>query len=239
MNNTDTHIRGACSAKSSNDLDRLWADTAIDGELSAIATMPEGTNINKPGSLLFISLLKIASIVKGGYLPEHEALNSIKRSCAAFTWIPQKEIDYQWKRAYQKSEPRHRIEQNSTPTTQQKQLAPTRYQITQHDLVTGKTIVLCDVGEKTAVKSAELARMVSLFVKTGEIPQRSNLAASVICLWPNKAEIKLKFSHYGNGLNNCVILACHFLQGGMSFDYKNGQFDVIIPLEHDLKIGRK
>lgn len=217
------------------DLDRQWADTAMDGELCAIATMPEGTNINKPGSLLFISLLKIASIVKGGYIPEHEALNSIKRSCAAFTWIPQKEIDYQWKRAYQKSEPRHRNEQNSTPTVPQK----TMYQITQYDLVTGKTIVLCDVAPKTAVKSAELARMVSLFVKTGEIPQRSNLAASAICMWPDKAEIKLKFSHYGKGLNHCVILACHFLQGAMSIDYKNGQFDVIIPLEHELKIGKK
>lgn len=221
------------------DLDRQWADTAIDGELCAIATMPEGTNINKPGSLLFISLLKIASIVKGGYIPEHEALNSIKRSCAAFTWIPQKEIDYQWKRAYQKSEPRHRNEQNSTPTTQHKQQEESRYQITQYDLVTGKTIVLCDVAPKTAVKAEELARMVSLFVRTGEIPQRSNLAASVICMWPSKSEIKLKFSHYGNGLNHCVILACSLLQGGMATDYKNGQFDVIIPLEHELKIGQK
>ena len=215
------------------DLDRQWADTAMDGELSAIATMPDGTNINKPGSLLFISLLKIASIVKGGYIPDHEALNSIKRSCAAFTWIPQKEIDYQWKRAYQKSEPRHRGP-SSTPSATQK----TAYQITQHDLVTGKTIVLCDVGEKTAVKAEELARMVSLFVKTGAIPHRSDLAASVICVWPDKADIKLKFSRYGNGLNHCVILACSFLQGAMATDYKNGQFDVIIPLEHELKIGQ-
>lgn len=234
MTNTMTHIRGACPAMSSKEKDAKWAETAIDNELSLLARLPDGTNINKPGNPIFISMLKIADMVVSGYVPDHEALNGVKKSLCTSTHIPQKEIDYQWSRAMKRAEPRHR-EPSRTPSATQK----TAYQITQHDLVTGKTIVLCDVGEKTAVKAQELAHMVSLFVKTGEIPHRANLAASVICLWPAKAEIELKFSHYGNGLNHCVILACSFLQGGMLTDYKNGVFDVVIPLEHYLKMGRK
>jgi hypothetical protein len=210
----------------------LWAETAVTNELSALANLPK-QNINKPGSPFYVSLLKIASIVKGGYLQEYAALNGIKRACAALTWIPQKEIDYQWRRAYQRAEPRHPNEQNSLPTP----IKQTRYQITEHDLVTGKTRVVCDIPPKTAVKAAELARLISTYAETGEVPKRRNLTVFPIDV-AEKAIIGLQFPRYTIGLRRMVILtATHFLHGGLWEDHKNGRFDIVISLKNPAKFG--
>jgi hypothetical protein len=215
-----------------NDNAELWAETAVTNELTTLARLPK-QNINKPGSPFYVCLLKIASIVKGGYLREYEALNGIKRSCAALTWIPQDEIDYQWRRAYQRAKPRHPKEQNRLPTP----IKQTQYQITEHDLVTGKTRVVCDVHPKTAVKAAELAELISEYAETGEIPKRRNLTVFPIDV-AEKAVIGLQFPRYTIGLRYMVILAAsHFLHGGLWEDHKNGRLDIVIPLKNPAKFG--
>ena len=229
MNNATTTLRGACSAPSF-DHSRQWANTAIDNELTILAKMPEGTNINKPGNDIFVSLLKIASIVRGGHIPEHEAINGVKKSLCAFTWIPQKEIDYQWTRAMQRAKPRHPSQQNRLPTAQPKTAVNPTYQITEYDINTGKTAVLRHVSAKTAVKARQMALQIKSYVNDGEIRQRSNLAISTVHLWREKVDLILTFPRWTQALSDCVIIACSMLKGSMSEDFKNGRFAVIIPL---------
>lgn len=206
---------------------QLWANTAIDNELSALAKMPEGTNINKPGSLLYVSLLKIASIVKGGYVPEHDALDGVKKSLCAFTWIPQKEIDYQWERAYRKAGPRHPTEQNRLPTAKKKKTVAGYIQT--YDTKTGKT------GKRPftpqiASKAAEMAGQIRAYVSHGEI-KKSNMMIETVCMWPKKVDLILRFPRYTAALHDCVIVACGLLNGGLSDAQRNGRFEVIIPLD--------
>jgi hypothetical protein len=82
-----------------------WAETAVSSELATIAEQAPH-NICKPGSPFFVSLLKVASIVKGNHMSSVLVLAAIKRTCAPLTWVPQRQIDYQWKRAYAVAEPR-------------------------------------------------------------------------------------------------------------------------------------
>lgn len=92
----------------SSDLDRMWSEAGIEKELKKLANLPE-ENINKPGSVFSICLLKIASIVKGSgadHFYSSEALEMIKKACPPD--IKPKEIERQWKRAMKVAEPRHR-----------------------------------------------------------------------------------------------------------------------------------
>ena len=218
---------------------QLWADKAIDNELSTLAKMPDGTNINKPGNSIFISMLKIASIVRGGYVPEHEALNCVKKSLCTFTFahIPPKEIDYQWQRAMQRAKPRHPKEQNRLPKTEK----TTRYQITEHDLRTGKTKVLREVPPKTVVKAREMAAQIKTYVLHGEIAKKSKMTVYTVNIWHDsqKVDLLLTFPRYTLALADCVSVACGMLHGSMSDDFKNGKFDVIIPLNFDMKNSPK
>lgn len=89
------------------DLDRAWAEKAVEEELKQLRNLPE-ENINKPGSTFSISLLKLASVVKGGgrrYFTGDELLAQVVASCPQFK---EKEIRRQWQRAYNKAEPRQR-----------------------------------------------------------------------------------------------------------------------------------
>lgn len=232
MSNTTSTLRGACSAPSF-DNSRQWADAAIDNELNILEKMPEGTNINKPGNDIFVSLLKIASVVRGGHVPEHEALNSVKKSLCAFTWIPQKEIDYQWGRAMQRAKPRYPRQQNRLPAAQPKTAVQPSYQITEYDINTGKTAVLRHVSTKTAVKARELVLQIKSYVEDGEIRQGSNLAISTVHLWREKVDLILTFPRWTQALSDCVIIACSMLKGSMSEDFHNGRFAVIVPLTLD------
>jgi len=220
---------------------QLWANTAIDSELSALENIPEGTNVNKPGNDIFVSMLKIASIVRGGHVPEHEALNGVKKSLCAFTWILQKEIDYQWGRAMDRAKPRHPKEQNRLPTAKLKPANEPRYQITEYDLTTHEMRVLREVSPNLISKARRMAEQIRIYVLHGEIAKKSNLTICTVCLWhkSGKVDLLLSFPRYTPALKNCVIVACGMLQGGMSNDHKNGQFDVIIPLNLDMKNSPK
>lgn len=241
MDYTDCHPKKTPTARGAGyapnlDLNNMWAERAIDNELSEIHMMAKVENINKTGSGFSLSLLKIASIVKGSEITDLEALNSIKRACAAYTWIPQKEIDRQWKRAYQKARPRYPNLQNRLPKpVQKKQCADlrtekTRWQIREFDLTTYETKVLREVSPKIVAKSRQMASEIKSYVEDGEIRQGSNLAISTVCLWPRKVDLILSFSRCTLALRDCVMVACSMLKGSLSEDFKNGRFSVIIPL---------
>lgn len=216
---------------------QLWADRAIDSELSTLAKMPDGTNVNKPGNPIFVSMLKIASIVRGGYVPEHEALNSVKKALCTFAHIPQKEIDYQWKRVMRIAKPRHPNEQNRLPKQTKKTDTGPRWQITEYDLTTYKMRVLRELSPKTAVKARDMAEQIKAYVLHGEISKKSNMTIHMVNIWhgTGKVDLILTFPRYTLALADCVAVACAMLHGGMSDDFKNGKFDVIIPLNHNVK----
>lgn len=93
-----------------SDLDRMWAESAIQAELQQLANLPD-ENINKPGSVFSICLLKIASAVKGSgadHFFQNEALDMIIKACAHEATIAEKEIRRQWKRAWKNAKPRYR-----------------------------------------------------------------------------------------------------------------------------------
>jgi hypothetical protein len=95
--------------------DRAWAIAAFEQELKALARLPEGENINKPDSLFWVSLVKLASIVKGsgrGHISLREALGKIEQACGygRAADITQPEIARQWRNALHKSQPRYRAE---------------------------------------------------------------------------------------------------------------------------------
>lgn len=90
------------------ELDRLWTESAIESELKQLANLPE-QNINKPGSVFSICLLKLASIAKGSGA-RHVGTDSLRVSihAACPDYIKPKEIDRQWQRALKVATPRYR-----------------------------------------------------------------------------------------------------------------------------------
>lgn len=99
------------------DLDRQWANTAIEAELKTLANLP-AENPNKPRSVFSGCLMRVAAIVKGDgrHIPPTEALDKIKAACREYMSQyhdnPDKEIERQWQRAYNKAEARHRPHTN-------------------------------------------------------------------------------------------------------------------------------
>ena len=91
--------------------DYRWTSTAIQGELETLASLPEGESINKPDSLFFASLLRIAAITKGTgrtHVSISQVLEDIKTSCQLYPWLKEKEIERQWKNAYNLANARYR-----------------------------------------------------------------------------------------------------------------------------------
>lgn len=87
---------------------RAWAEAAINHELDNLSRIGDET-IQKPGSQFSISLLKLASIIKGGgreYITADELIRKIQQAVATRPDITEKEIRRQWKRAHAKAEPR-------------------------------------------------------------------------------------------------------------------------------------
>lgn len=89
-----------------NDRKRKWFEVAISKELEAIQNLPVDLNIRKPSNPFWISMIKIASLCKGGASSSENLLIEIKRACKHMN-LQGKEIDYQWKRAYQHARPRN------------------------------------------------------------------------------------------------------------------------------------
>lgn len=93
------------------DRDHLWATAALQGELEKLASLPEGENINKADSAFYASLVKVAAIIKGSgraYVSPSEALEAVKDACNSYPWLKEKEIERQWKNAYNFADPRYR-----------------------------------------------------------------------------------------------------------------------------------
>lgn len=98
------------SPQAQRDPDLAWSDRAIEGELAQLANLPE-QNINKPGSVFSICLLKLASIVKGSGAKHYTADRvrlMIHAACAGAPHIEPKEIDRQWRRALKTATARYR-----------------------------------------------------------------------------------------------------------------------------------
>lgn len=100
---------------SPEDLDRAWAETAVSRELAVIAKLPAGTKLTKPGNAFYIALLKIASVAKGSgrrHLRPSDLHERIEAHCPKDVRYKlssrEREIAYQWGRAYTQAEPRYR-----------------------------------------------------------------------------------------------------------------------------------
>lgn len=96
------------------DLDRQWAAAAIDAELKVLASLPD-ENINKPGSTFSVCLLKIASVLKGSGRSHFSTVETVDRIKAACPDIREKEVERQWRRAYDKAQPR--LRQDTRPSS--------------------------------------------------------------------------------------------------------------------------
>lgn len=199
-----TKARGACYATS--DLDK-WAAAAIDAELGEIATLTQH-NINKPGSPFFVSLLKLASVVKGSHVSEFETLTAVKRTCCKHEWIPQREIDYQWQRAYKTAVPRH-------PEV-----------ICQYDIKNGRFHSPRPLPETTINKAEQLAAAILELLETGEVPSLENVKIQRNETDTNGMTLTVSFACYSPALADCVQTACSRLRGFVWSDYQTGTFRI-------------
>lgn len=199
-----TSARGACSADS--DLDK-WAAAAIDAELGEIATLTQH-NINKPGSPFFVSLLKIASVVKGSHASEYETLTAVKRTCSKHEWIPQREIEYQWQRAYKTAVPRH-------PEV-----------ICNYDIKNGRFHSARVLPETTIKKAEQLAAAIGQLLETGELPALPNVTIQHNETDANGMTLTVSFARYSPALADCVQTACSRLRGFVWSDYATGTFRI-------------
>lgn len=96
--------------KGAQSLDRGWTLAAIEAELDCIASMPDH-KVNKSGSSFSVSLIKLASVIKGTGSPHvkpSRVLDQVKYTCRVYPWLAGREIDRQWKRALQRAVPRYR-----------------------------------------------------------------------------------------------------------------------------------
>lgn len=196
--------RGACSADS--DLQK-WAAAAIDSELGEISILTQH-NINKPGSPFFVSLLKLASIVKGSHTSEFETLTAVKRTCSKHEWILQREIDYQWQRAYKTAVPRH-------PEI-----------ICNYDIKNGRYHSARLLSENTISKAEQLATAIRELLETGEVPALDNVSIRCVDTDKNGMTLTVSFARYSPSLADCVQVACSRLRGFVWSDYQTGVFSI-------------
>lgn len=83
-----------------------WFQTALEQELHTIGDLPISTNIRKPNNPFWQSLFRIAGIAKAGYISREEALAKIQ-TAAQHLNEREKDITYQWQRAYQRAPARY------------------------------------------------------------------------------------------------------------------------------------
>jgi hypothetical protein len=83
-----------------------WFETALEAELCVIEGLPVSVNIRKPNNPFWQSLFRIAGIAKTGYIGCDEALMKIQ-AAAQHLIERDKDIAYQWQRAYQRAPARY------------------------------------------------------------------------------------------------------------------------------------
>lgn len=197
--------RGACSAPPKNE---KWARSAVEQELNELATMP-AHNINKPGSPFFVSLLKLASIVKGSHLSQVEVKTAVSRTCCVHPWIPQREIGYQWDRAYETAVSREPKET-----------------ICKFDIENGRLHSARQLTDSTIEKAEQLAAALSTMLETGEKPNLENVNVDFLEQDPNGITVNLIFLKWSQSLADCVQTAVSRLDSFIWSDYNNGIFKI-------------
>ena len=95
---------------SREELDRLWATAAITNEFGILGNLPT-ENPNQADSVFFACLLRICSVIKGSgrqhYNP-NTVLTAIQNVCTKYKFIPPKEIERQFRNAFNHAKPRFR-----------------------------------------------------------------------------------------------------------------------------------
>lgn len=103
---------GACFAMSARD--KRWVENAINAELRNIEQLSSGDSaesLTKPHSKIGLSLLKIASIVKGYNLsPQHYYTQILFALRSHPISSKPKHIHYQWGRMLKRAQPRRRVQ---------------------------------------------------------------------------------------------------------------------------------
>ena len=86
-------------------VDYDWAENRLNELLIELDTLPIH-NPNKPGSLFYVCLLKICSLIKGSHLIYGQVLRQITTIYAQR--MGERHISYQFRRAYQRARPLQR-----------------------------------------------------------------------------------------------------------------------------------
>lgn len=84
-------------------IDTEWAENYLNEILNDLHSLPIH-NVCKPGSQFFICLLKICSLIKGSHLGYRQTLQQVQAACIGHS-LTEKDIEYQFKRAYQRAKP--------------------------------------------------------------------------------------------------------------------------------------
>ena len=83
-----------------------WFQSALEQELQVIRELPISTHIRKPNNPFWQSLYRIAGIAQTGYISREEALAKIQVAAQHLN-EREKDIAYQWNRAYQRAPARY------------------------------------------------------------------------------------------------------------------------------------
>lgn len=84
-------------------IDSMWAESRLVEYLNELHNLPQH-NVHKPASPFFVVLLKIGSLVKSSHLNYGAVLQQIQIVYAK-RGLSEKDISYQFKRAYQRCTP--------------------------------------------------------------------------------------------------------------------------------------
>lgn len=104
-----SHSSNLGSLRSSKVLYRrsCWINAIMDRELSELRRLPVGTNINRPGCQFWKSIFSIAGLVRGRCVRYDVALANVKDACNHVNKASDKEVEYQFGRAFQRAKPKH------------------------------------------------------------------------------------------------------------------------------------
>lgn len=83
-----------------------WSEHIYQEEIQRLRSLPPEHNINKPGCDFWYSIFALAGLVKGGYFPYRAVLNAVRLACSHVRRATEREIEYQFKRAYARCKPK-------------------------------------------------------------------------------------------------------------------------------------
>jgi hypothetical protein len=220
----------------------VWAIAAMDNELRHLSEM-QPHKIGKPASSFYTHLLKIASVAKGDGMTHGQTLPIVKASCMNHLWLRDRDIEYQFKRAWSTAQPRSARPKaaavpvlpslHETPNlleSKAEQQAP-RYVVKEYDLQAGSFRVLRHIDGETAVKAHKLITAIKNLISTGELPEggKFGLSGAAGEFWSKPAWIiTLEFSRPTNALTELIQFVALYFRGELQCQ-SGSAYQIAIP----------